>query len=96
MIDKEKIKHLAHLAMLQLENDEIESLTKDINKILAYVEKINELKNLDNFKELVNIIEALPWRADVENEIENAREEIINNFPEKEEDYLKVPKILDK
>lgn len=97
MIDKEKVKHLAYLARLQLEEEEIEDLTKDINKILVYVEKINELKFLDNFEPLTNIVDSLPYRSDViDNEAETNKEEIIAGFPEREKDYLKVPKILDK
>jgi aspartyl-tRNA(Asn)/glutamyl-tRNA(Gln) amidotransferase subunit C len=101
MITKEQILHLAELARLKLRDDEIEKLTQDLNKILSYVEKIQEL-NLKDVEPLTNIIERLPLREDEilsEEErkiIEEIREKIIENFPQKEGNYLKVPKILEK
>jgi aspartyl-tRNA(Asn)/glutamyl-tRNA(Gln) amidotransferase subunit C len=101
MITKEQILHLAELARLKLKDDEIEKLTQDLNKILNYVEKIQEL-NLKDIEPLTNIIERLPLREDEilsEEErkiIEEIREKIIENFPQKEGNYLKVPKILEK
>jgi len=101
MINKEQVLHLAKLARIQLRDDEIEKLIQDLNKILNYVEKIQEL-DLENIEPLVNIVEKLPLRKDnilSEEEIEELneiRERIIKNFPQKEGNYLKVPKILEK
>jgi len=101
MITKEKILHLAQLARLRLNEEEIQKLTEDLNKILNYVEKIQEL-NLKETDPLINIIDRLPFREDKildENDIkkiEEIREKIIENFPQKENNYLKVPKILEK
>jgi aspartyl-tRNA(Asn)/glutamyl-tRNA(Gln) amidotransferase subunit C len=101
MINKEQVLHLAKLARIQLKDDEIEKLIQDLNKILNYVEKIQEL-DLENIEPLVNIVEKLPLRKDnilSEEEIEELneiRKRIIKNFPQKEGNYLKVPKILEK
>ncbi|MER3581523.1 MAG: Asp-tRNA(Asn)/Glu-tRNA(Gln) amidotransferase GatCAB subunit C, partial [Patescibacteria group bacterium] len=70
MIDKEKVKHLALLARLTLNDEEIEALTKDLNNILNYVEKINEL-NLEGLEPLYNLLEELPLREDKISESEN-------------------------
>ena len=101
MINREEILHLAELARLKLTDEEIEKLTEDLNKILNYVEKIQEL-NLKNIEPLTNIIEKLSLRDDeflsqddIE-KIKEIREKIIENFPQKENSYLKVPKILEK
>jgi aspartyl-tRNA(Asn)/glutamyl-tRNA(Gln) amidotransferase subunit C len=96
MITKEQIEHLAKLARLKLNEEEIKSLTEDLNKILNYVKKIEEL-NLNNFETLTNIIEKLELRNDepLDNNKEE-REKILANFPRKENNYLKVPKILEK
>ena len=93
MLEREKIEHLAKLARLKLKEEEIQKLTQDLNRILAYVEKINELK-LEDLDPLVNILEKLDLRKDIAKEFNF--EEIIKNFPEKENNYLKVPKILEK
>lgn len=91
MIDKEKIKHLALLARLNLSEEEIERLTSHLKRILEYVEKINEL-NLDN-EPLINLMEKQDLREDEVEESEN-KNKIINNFPQKDGNYLRVPKIL--
>lgn len=93
MIDKEKIKHLAHLSRLTLNEKEIEKLSQDLKKILDYVEKIKKI-NLENVEPLINITENLEMRED--KEIPQDSKDIISNFPEKENNYLKVPKILEK
>lgn len=96
MIDREKIKYLAKLAYLDLNDDEIDSLTLDISKILSYVSKIDELKFLSELESMTNVIEKIELREDEISMIDFSYEQIIKNFPEKENNYLKVPKILDK
>jgi aspartyl-tRNA(Asn)/glutamyl-tRNA(Gln) amidotransferase subunit C len=93
MITKNQIEHLAKLARLKLSEVEVENLSKDLTEILTYVEKINEI-NLENVEPLTNILEKLDLREDNHRLTDNSL--IIENFPEKEDDYLKVPKILEK
>lgn len=96
MIDREKIKYLAKLAYLDLKEEEIDGLTADINKILSYVSKIDELKFLSEFEPMTNLIEQIEPREDKVSTSDFSYEQLIKNFPEKEDGYLKVPKILDK
>jgi aspartyl-tRNA(Asn)/glutamyl-tRNA(Gln) amidotransferase subunit C len=93
MITKNQIEHLAKLARLKLSEVEVENLSKDLTEILTYVEKINEI-NLENVEPLTNILDKLDLREDNHQLTDNSL--IIENFPEKEDDYLKVPKILEK
>ena len=93
MISKDQIKHLAKLARLELDEKEIENLYQEINKILAYVEKVKEL-NLETFPPMINLISELKMRKDIV--VESSNELIINNFPQKEKGFLKVPKIIKK
>jgi aspartyl-tRNA(Asn)/glutamyl-tRNA(Gln) amidotransferase subunit C len=96
MLSREQIEHLAKLARLKLNEEEIKSLTEDLNKILNYVKKIEEL-NLENIEPSTSIIEKLDLREDeVKEKNQEEREKIIDNFPQKENNYLKVPKILEK
>lgn len=94
MITKEQIEHLAKLAKLKLDEKEVSKLTADLTKILNYVEKINELE-LRDLEPMISILEKLELRND---EVVYPRQvpEIINQFPERENNYLKVPKILEK
>jgi aspartyl-tRNA(Asn)/glutamyl-tRNA(Gln) amidotransferase subunit C len=92
MLDKEKLKHYAFLARLTLSEEELETFSLQLQKVLDYVSKINEL-DLTDFEPLTNLLPSLPLREDKPEESKN-REDIINNFPDKEGNYLKVPKIL--
>lgn len=43
MISKEDIKHIADLSMINLSDEEIEKYTKDMQNIVGFANKINEL-----------------------------------------------------
>jgi aspartyl-tRNA(Asn)/glutamyl-tRNA(Gln) amidotransferase subunit C len=91
--DKEKIENLIKLARLELTEEEKEKFSNDLNKILSYVEKIQSL-DLD----VEPLISSGLWMNDFrEDEIfldQDIVEKIIENFPDKEGRYLKVPKVL--
>ncbi|BCX15585.1 MAG: aspartyl/glutamyl-tRNA(Asn/Gln) amidotransferase subunit C [Candidatus Parcubacteria bacterium] len=99
MLNIENVKYLAKLARLDISDDEALELKNDLDKILKYVEKINELK-LDSLDTLTNIIERLELREDKDlanisnDDYQDEVERIINNFPDKDNRYLKVPKVL--
>ena len=46
-ITREVIEHIADLAMLNLEEEEIERLTTEMGKILEYMDKLNEVDTSD-------------------------------------------------
>jgi aspartyl-tRNA(Asn)/glutamyl-tRNA(Gln) amidotransferase subunit C len=91
--DKEKIENLIKLARLELTEEEKEKFSNDLNKILSYVEKIQSL-DLD----VEPLISSGLWMNDFrEDEVfldQEIVEKIIENFPDKEGRYLKVPKVL--
>ena len=43
MISKQEVYNIAHLSRIQLTDNEAEFLTKDLEKILHYFEKLNKL-----------------------------------------------------
>ena len=43
-LDKEKIKHVAKLARISVDEAKVDSLTKDLNSIFKFIEQLNELK----------------------------------------------------
>ena len=46
-VTKKDVHYIANLARLQLKDDEAENLKEDMNKILGYVETLNELDTSD-------------------------------------------------
>ena len=89
-IDREQLLHVAHLARLELREDEIERLEAQLNDILEAVSKVSELDLADvpptsHPLDVVNV-----WAEDEPHESLSI-EEALANAPEREGSYFKVP-----
>jgi aspartyl-tRNA(Asn)/glutamyl-tRNA(Gln) amidotransferase subunit C len=56
MIDREQVLHVARLARLQLEDDEVERMAGELSQILGHVERISEL-DLDGVEPTSHVVE---------------------------------------
>jgi len=93
-IDKDKIKHISKLARISVEEKEIDSLSKDLSSIFSFIEQLNEL-NTDKVEPLSSILnEPLRTRRDEIND-GKIREKILENSPEKNEEFFVVPKVIE-
>ena len=91
-IDKDTVKHISKLARISLDENKVESLSKDLTSIMKFIEKLNKL-NTDNVKPLTSIVNAsLKSRSD---EIKDGkiRDQILKNSPKSNEEFFVVPKI---
>lgn len=92
-LDKKEVEKLAHLARLEFTEEEKEEMVQDMDKILGFVEKINEM-DLDEVTPLVYMVEeGNVLRKDVVDQ-KISKEEALENAPDKNSDYFKVPKVL--
>ena len=93
-LDKEKIKHVAKLARISVDEAKVESLTKDLNSIFKFIEQLNEL-NTEQVDPLSSIAETkLRLRKD-EIKSKNIRDEILKNSPDENKDFFVVPKVVE-
>jgi aspartyl-tRNA(Asn)/glutamyl-tRNA(Gln) amidotransferase subunit C len=93
-IDKDKIKHTAKLARISLDEKKIDNLSKDLSNIFKFIEKLNKA-NTDNVKPLSSILDhSLRSREDNVND-GNIRDQILENAPNKNEDFFIVPKVIE-
>jgi len=93
-IDKNTVKHISKLARISLDDEKIDSLSKDLSSIIKFIEKLNELKT-DETKPLTSIINSsLKPRKD---EIKDGkiRDQILKNSPEKNDEFFVVPKVIE-
>ncbi len=93
-IDNETVRKVAFLSRLCVEQNKLEDTQKEFNKILAWVEELNEV-NTDNVKPLVSVNdEALTLRQDnvISGQMSDA---ILKNAPAKEFGYFVVPKVVE-
>jgi aspartyl-tRNA(Asn)/glutamyl-tRNA(Gln) amidotransferase subunit C len=89
-ISREQLLHVAHLARLELREEEIERLETQLNDILAAVSKVSELDLSDvpptsHPLDVVNV-----WEADEPRPCLSL-EDVFANAPEREGPYFKVP-----
>ena len=93
-ISLEQVRHVARLARLELSPDDEQRLRADMDEMLAYVDKLNEL-DTQNVAPTTQVGEAgTPMRDD---EVTNrpAAEAMLANAPSRERGYFKVPKIIE-
>ncbi|MEM5881813.1 MAG: Asp-tRNA(Asn)/Glu-tRNA(Gln) amidotransferase subunit GatC [Candidatus Aenigmatarchaeota archaeon] len=97
MLTKEELEHLAKLAKIEFKEKELEKILEDIEKIFGYVNEIHKL-DLENYEPMIGgPIQTLGLREDIKEVCDlEIKELIINQFPEKEKNFLKVPKIIEK
>lgn len=95
IIDKQTVHKVADLARIEIKDNEVEHLTKEMNKILTFMEKLNEL-DTEGVKPLVYMNEETNvWREDVaKNEI--SVEDGLKNAALHNERFFMVPKIIEK
>ena len=81
-IDKDTVKHISKLARISLDENKVESLSKDLTSIMKFIENLNKL-NTDKTTPLTSIINAsLKSRKD---EVKDGkiRDQILKKFSRK-------------
>ena len=85
---------MAKLARLELSDQEAAFFQKDLNSILNYVETLNDL-DTDHVSPMSHVLEIdNVWRDDRPLDGKET-EPLLKNAPMREENYYKVPKILE-
>ena len=92
-LTRAEVQRVATLARLRLTAAEEERLTEQLDNILQYMEKLNELatSQVDPFIRAVDIVN--PLREDQVTNQSNA-DAMLANAPAKHETFFKVPKII--
>ena len=93
-ITKSDVTHLASLSNVSLDDQEVESLQRDLEKILNYIEQLAELEIKDvkptyQVGGLKNI-----WREDRIEEPLVSASSLLALSPSAQDNQIKVPKVL--
>ena len=94
-ITNEIIDHLANLAKLKFEDNQKESIRKDLTKIIAFVDKIEEL-DTDNVEPLIHINQEVNILREDEVIETITQFQALKNAPSKDSDYFKIATVLSK
>ena len=103
-ITKEDVTRVAELAHLDLSDAEFETFSRQLNSILTYVEKLNEL-NTDGVEPMAQVVPpgaaregqsaGTPLREDtVERSV--VINEVLAGAPDPEAPYFRVPKVIER
>ena len=96
MLSREEVQHIADLAKVKLNNDDLDKFGRELSAILGFVEKLQEI-NTDDV-EPVNGGTFLENVLREDNEFDEPNksfsDKFIANTPKNENRYLKVKKIL--
>ncbi|GAB2687698.1 Asp-tRNA(Asn)/Glu-tRNA(Gln) amidotransferase subunit GatC [Mucilaginibacter koreensis] len=94
-IDKDTVDKIAHLARLEVTEHEREELIADMNEILSFMDKLNEVDTTG--------VEPLVYMTDEVNVLREdvvkhpiTHEEALNNAPKQDGDFFLVPKVIKK
>ena len=93
-IDKNQVKKVAKLSRISLEDNKLESLSKDLASILNFVEQLNKLdtKKIIPLSSIVD--KTLEPRIDKIND-GKIKDQILKNSPDKNEEFFIVPKVVE-
>jgi aspartyl-tRNA(Asn)/glutamyl-tRNA(Gln) amidotransferase subunit C len=93
-IDRKVVEYVAHLARLHFEEDEIDVYTEQLDRILAYMDKLNTL-DTDGIEPTSHVIPLTNvFRDDVVN-FNFSIEESVGNAPEKKGSAFRVPPVIE-
>ncbi len=87
------VEHIAELARLKFSGVELENFTHQLNQILKYVEKLDEL-DTENVEPLSHPIEGNNAFREDELRPSISREEALKNAPDSDDEFFKVPKVI--
>ena len=94
-VDLKTVDRIATLAKLSFDDEEKKEITQDLNKMLAFIDQLNEV-DTEGVEPLIYMLdEETPLRKD---EIIQtiSQKEALKNSPEKDTDFIKVPKVINK
>ncbi|MDY6774623.1 MAG: Asp-tRNA(Asn)/Glu-tRNA(Gln) amidotransferase subunit GatC [Halobacteria archaeon] len=87
-LGRDDVEHIADLARIDLDEDEVEPFVDDFNQILDYFEGLDEIpEDVERSDDFENVMR--------EDEVEASlpQEDVLENAPETEDGYVKAPKV---
>jgi aspartyl-tRNA(Asn)/glutamyl-tRNA(Gln) amidotransferase subunit C len=89
------VEKLANLSRLKFEAVEKEEIKKDLQKMISFVEKLNEL-DTTGVEPLLHMTDEINVLREDEIKGSISKEEALKNAPLHDENFFKVPKVIKK
>ena len=94
-VTKDTIKHVAALAQLEFNEEELEKFTPQMGKILEMAEELQAV-DTTGVEETVQVVDRDTVFREDEPELWQTRDDMMKNVPEKSNGFVKVPVIINK
>ena len=93
-IDQPLIEKLSNLAKLEFNDEQKEKIRTDLEKILSFCEKLQEV-DTSGVEPLIYVSDEVNVLREDVAFIATTRQEALKNAPAKDSDYFMVPKVID-
>ena len=94
-INDDLVQHIAHLARLEFQGEDLKAIKGDMENIISFMDKLSEL-DTDEVDPLIFMSDEVNvLREDVVEKTVTS-EQALKNAPKKDSDYFRIPKVLDK
>lgn len=93
-IDIKTVDEVAHLARLEFSNESKTQILNDMNRMLGFIDKLNEL-DTSNIEPLIYMTDEKNILRNDEPKITLTHKDALKNAPRKDSDYFKVPKVIE-
>lgn len=86
-VDEAEVEHVATLARVDLDAEELERFASQFEEILEYFEALDDVPDVDDTTDLTNVMRPDEIREGL------TQEEALSNAPETEDGYFKGPNV---
>ncbi len=94
-VNDELVNNIAQLARLKFEEHEKEEIKVDLQKMITFIEKLNEL-DTTGVEPLLHMSDSINVFREDEVTGSVTRKEALSNAPHHDEQFFKVPKVIKK
>jgi aspartyl-tRNA(Asn)/glutamyl-tRNA(Gln) amidotransferase subunit C len=93
-ISRETVQYLAHLARINLSQEELEKFSLQLNDILQYIEQLKEV-DISKIPPTAHVLDIKNVkRKDIPKSSLHIQD-VLKNSPQKEGNFFKVPKVIE-
>lgn len=93
-ITQEQVKHVAHLARLSVSDEEAEKFTEQLDNMIGFAEKLNEL-DTDGVEPTTHVLDIHNVLREDIKKPSLTQEDALKNAADKEDGQVKVPSVLE-
>lgn len=93
-IDKETARKVAHLARIEVADDQLDTLAGELSNILGFMEQLNEV-DVDGVEPMTSVTPMRLKRRDDVVTDGGYPEKVMSNAPDAREGFFAVPKVVE-